>query len=140
MLDHVFLEWVTSLTPKWKMGKQKQKYILARLAERVGVPREALLRPKQGFALPLLHWMKHELKDLALSLLLEPKTLQRGYFNEQGVRFLLNEFFRGHTDDYLVIWRLMMFELWQRSFLEQFRNRDPKEPTGSEAALRQAIG
>ena len=140
MLDHVFLEWVTSLTPEWKMGKRGQKYILARLAERVGVPREALLRPKQGFALPLLHWMRHELKDLTLSLLLEPKTLQRGYFNEQGVRFLLNEFFRGHTDDYLVIWRLMMFELWQRNFLDQFTTRDSKEPTSCEAPLRQAIG
>jgi asparagine synthase (glutamine-hydrolysing) len=140
MLDHVFLEWVTSLTPEWKMGKRGQKYILARLAERVGVPRKALSRPKQGFALPLLHWIRHELKDLTLSLLLEPKTLHRGYFNEKGVRFLLNEFFRGRTDDYLVIWRLMMFELWQRSFLEKFRTGDSKEPPGYEANLRHAIG
>jgi asparagine synthase (glutamine-hydrolysing) len=140
ILDHIFMEWVTSLTPEWKMGKRGQKYILTRLAERVGVPREALFRPKKGFAVPLLYWMRHELKDLTLSLLLDPKTLQRGYFNEQGVRFLLNEFFRGHTDDYLVIWRLMMFELWQRSFLEQFKTRDSKEPQSCEAALRQTIG
>jgi len=140
MLDHVFLEWVTSLTPEWKMGKRGQKYILTKLAERVGVPREALLRPKQGFALPLVHWMRHELKELTLSLLLEPKTLQRGYFNEQGVRLLLDEFFRGRTDDYLVIWRLMMFELWQRSFLEPFRTRDSKEPPSCESALQPAIG
>jgi asparagine synthase (glutamine-hydrolysing) len=140
MLDHIFLEWVTSLTFEWKMGKRGQKYILGKLAERVGVPREALSRPKQGFALPLPHWIRHELKDLTLSLLLEPKTLQRGYFNEQGVRFLLNEFFRGRTDDYLVIWRLMMFELWQRRFLEQFRMRDAKEGPSCEAGLRQAIG
>jgi asparagine synthase (glutamine-hydrolysing) len=140
MLDHVFLEWVTSLTPEWKMGKRGQKYILGKLAERVGVPREALSRPKQGFALPLLHWMRHELKDLALSLLLEPKTLQRGFFNEQGVRFLLDEFFRGHTDDYLVIWRLMMFELWQRKFLEQFRMQSSNDAPVSGSCLRQAIG
>ncbi len=139
MLDHIFLEWVTSLTPEWKMGKRGQKYILTRLAERVGVPREALSRPKQGFALPLLHWIRHELKDLTLSLLLEPKTLHRGYFNEHGVRLLLNEFFCGRTDDYLVIWRLMMFELWQRNFLEQFRTRDTKEPPSCEA-LSQTIG
>ncbi|MGC2773746.1 MAG: asparagine synthase (glutamine-hydrolyzing), partial [Candidatus Sulfotelmatobacter sp.] len=30
MLDHVFLEWVTSLAPQWKMGKQGQKYILTK--------------------------------------------------------------------------------------------------------------
>ena len=138
MLDHVFLEWVTSLTPEWKMGNRRQKYILARLAERVGVPRKALSRPKQGFALPLLHWIRHELKDLTLSLLLDHKTLHRGYFNEKGVRFLLHEFFRGRTDDYLVIWRLMMFELWQRSFLEKCGTRDSEEP-GYEATLRHAI-
>jgi asparagine synthase (glutamine-hydrolysing) len=118
MLDHVFLEWVTSLTPEWKMPKQGQKYILAKLAERVGVPQGVLHRRKQGFALPLLHWMRHELKEMALALLLEPRTLQRGYFREAGVRHLLNEFFRGGTNDYLGIWRLMMFELWQRNFLE----------------------
>jgi len=121
LLDHALLEWITSLAPKWKMGKSGQKYILKKLAERVGVPQAVLRRPKQGFALPLSHWMRNDLKELVLTLLLEPRTLQRGYFHAQGVRHLLNEFFCGHTDEYLVIWRLMMFELWQRCFLDQFR-------------------
>ena len=128
MLDHVLVEWVTSLAPEWKLGKRGQKYILRKLAERVGVPREVLDRPKQGFALPLLHWMRHELRELVLTLLLEPRTLQRGYFNESGVRHLLQEFFSGHTDDYLLIWRLMMFELWHRNFLEQIPMTD-SEPS-----------
>ena len=140
MLDHVFLEWVTSLAPQWKMGKQGQKYILTKLAERVGVPREALHRPKQGFALPLLHWMRHELKELVVSLLLDPSTLQRGYFNEQGVRHLLDEFLSGRTDDYLPIWRLMMFELWQRNFLEQFRMDDADEQPNCVACSPPGIG
>ncbi len=140
MLDHVFIEWVTSLGPQWKMGKLEQKYILMKLAERVGVPGEALHRPKRGFALPLLHWIRHELKELALTLLLEPRTLQRGYFNERGVRHLLNEFFLGHSDDYLGIWRLMMFELWQRNFLEQFRVDDSDARAYCFAASPPGIG
>jgi asparagine synthase (glutamine-hydrolysing) len=32
MLDHVFLEWVTALTPEWKMRGGSQKYILRKLA------------------------------------------------------------------------------------------------------------
>src|SRR5579863_2631120 len=94
MLDHVFLEWVTALVPHWKMGKRGQKYILIKLAERVGVPTQVLNRKKKGFALPLLHWLRHELKDLVFTVLLEPRTLQRGYFNEIGVRHLLSEFMR----------------------------------------------
>jgi asparagine synthase (glutamine-hydrolysing) len=126
MLDHVFLEWVTALAPHWKMAKQGQKYILTKLAARVGVPSEVLHRKKKGFALPLVHWLRNELKELVHGVLLEPRSLQRGYFNESGVRFLLNEFMRGHTDQYLEIWRLMMFELWQRNFLEpcQARTRE----------------
>ena len=140
LLDHIFLEWVTALAPRWKIGKGRQKYILTKLAERVGVPAAALHRPKQGFALPLLHWMRHELKDLVLAVLLEPRTLQRGYFNEAGVRRLLDAFFRGQTDNYHEIWRLMMFELWQRNFLEQIQRDDSDLLTHCLTPLPERVG
>jgi asparagine synthase (glutamine-hydrolysing) len=119
ILDHLFVEWVTGLPPQWKLRGNQQKYILRKLAERVGVPREALYRQKQGFTLPLVHWMRNELKDM-LMILLEPRTLDRGYFAADGVRKLM--------DDHLLrgramtgrIWRLLMFELWHRNFLEKY--------------------
>jgi len=120
MLDHVLLEWVIGLAPQWKMRKNLQKYILVKLAERLGVPREAVHRPKRGFAVPLVHWLRHELKEVTTETLLDKRSLQRGYFNESGVRRLLNRFMLGRTNDYLEIWRLMMFELWHRNFLGQF--------------------
>lgn len=119
ILDHLFVEWVAGLPPEWKLRGKQQKYILRKLAERVGVPHEAIYRQKQGFSLPLVHWMRNELKDM-LMILLEPGTLERGYFDANGVRKLM--------DDHLVrgktmtgrIWRLLMFELWHRNFLERF--------------------
>lgn len=123
MLDHVFLEWVVSLAPRWKMSKNGQKYILMKLAERLGVPQEVVRRPKRGFAVPLLHWLRRELKGLVLELLLDQSTLQRGYFNGNGVRRLLQNFMLGRTNDYLEIWRLMMFELWHRNYLSQFSSQ-----------------
>jgi len=130
ILDHLFLEWVTGLPVEWKLRNGVQKYILRKLAERVGVPREALYRPKQGFALPLVHWMRNELKELIMTVLLEPKTMQRGYFNPAGVRQLLDEHFRGRRDQSGRIWRLLVFELWHRNFLE----RIPKLDLGTEAS------
>jgi asparagine synthase (glutamine-hydrolysing) len=124
ILDHKFLEWVTGLGPEWKMRNGQQKYIFRKLAERVGVPREVLNRPKQGFALPLVHWMRGELKDLILSVLLEPRALQRGYLNPQGVRRLLDEHFAARRDHSPRIWRLLMFELWHRNFLSQLKNAE----------------
>jgi len=118
ILDHLFVEWVTALPAEWKLRGRKQKYILRKLAERVGVPKEVLYRRKQGFALPLVHWIRHELKDLILTVLLEPRTLQRGYFDERGVRQLLEEHLEGRRVHSGRIWRLLMFELWHRNFLE----------------------
>jgi asparagine synthase (glutamine-hydrolysing) len=128
LLDHLFLEWVTGLPATWKLRDGKQKYILRKLAERVGVPREVLYRPKQGFALPLVHWIRNELKDMILTVLLEPRTLQRGYFNPEGIRQLLDEHFRGYRDHSGGIWRLLIFELWHRNFLEKIPARDWAEP------------
>jgi asparagine synthase (glutamine-hydrolysing) len=117
ILDHLFLEWVTGLPADWKMRGSRQKYIFTRLARRVGVPEEVLDRPKQGFTLPLGHWMRNELKDWVTSVLLDSSTFQRGYFNSRGVSRLLDEHFTGRRDHSARIWRCLIFELWHRNFL-----------------------
>jgi asparagine synthase (glutamine-hydrolysing) len=118
ILDHVFVEWVTALPSEWKLRGRTQKYILRKLAERAGVPKEVLDRPKRGFSLPLVHWMREELKDLIVTTLTEPRTAQRGYFNPRGVCRMLDEHFRGRRDHSARIWRLLMLELWHRNFVE----------------------
>jgi asparagine synthase (glutamine-hydrolysing) len=117
-LDHVFVEWVTSLPAHWKLRGGMQKYILKKLAERVGVPREVLYRRKQGFSMPLVHWMRIGMTQDLVRLLLEPRTLQRGYFNPSAIRELVNDHFRGRRDNSGEIWLLLTFELWHRNFLE----------------------
>ena len=119
ILDHEFVEWATGLPPQWKLRGKNQKYILRRLAARVGVPPEVLDRKKQGFALPLVHWMRNELKDM-LRILLEPRSLQRGYFEERGIRKLVDDHLDGGREFSGRLWRLLMFELWHRNFLERF--------------------
>jgi asparagine synthase (glutamine-hydrolysing) len=120
ILDHLFVEWVTSLGPEWKMRNGNQKYIFRKLAERVGVPREVLYRPKRGFALPLVHWTRNEMKEMILGVLLDSRTLQRGYLDRKGVRHLLDEHFSSRRDHSGRVWRLLLFELWHRNFLDRF--------------------
>jgi len=140
LLDHEVVEWVTALSPQWKMRGKQQKYILRKLAERLGVPREVLQRPKQGFALPLVHWMRNELKDLIQTVLLDPKTLQRGYFNPNAVKQILNEHFRGRRNQSGPIWRLLMLELWHRNFLGRFRNGHPLPESNQIASVSRGLG
>jgi asparagine synthase (glutamine-hydrolysing) len=130
LLDHELVEWVTALAPRWKMRGKQQKYLLRKLAERLGVPAEVLNRPKQGFALPLKHWMRNELKELIQTVLLEPRTLQRGYFNPDSIRQILDEHFRGRRNQSGVIWRLLMLELWHRNFLDRIsQDKNNNQPT-----------
>jgi asparagine synthase (glutamine-hydrolysing) len=136
ILDHLFLEWVTGLPPEWKMRGAKQKYIFTKLAQKIGVPKKVLDRPKQGFALPLLHWMRNELKDLMVSVLQDSSTLQRGYFNPHGVRRLLDEHFHGRRDHSARIWRFLMFELWHRNFLANVGRAGAGAPTDHATSLR----
>lgn len=119
ILDHLFVEWVTRLPISWKWRDHHRKFIFKKLAERLGIPAAVLHRPKQGFALPLVHWIRNELREEMARVLLEPRTLQRGYFNRQGIESLLDEHFRGRRDQSATLWLLLIFELWHRNFLER---------------------
>jgi asparagine synthase (glutamine-hydrolysing) len=118
MLDHIFLEWVTSLPVSLKLRDMNGKYILKKLAERIGVPSEVLHRPKRGFAMPLVHWMRSELKRDLVEILLEPRTLERGYYSKTALRRLVEEHTSGRRDRSHELWLLLMLELWHRNFLE----------------------
>ena len=118
LLDHEFVGWAASLSAEWKFRGGTRKYILKKLAERLGVPREVIYRKKQGFALPLPDWMRQGLSDGLLSILTEPRTTQRGYFNPIAVRKLVEEHLSGRRTRTAAVWSLLMFELWHRNFLE----------------------
>jgi asparagine synthase (glutamine-hydrolysing) len=119
LLDHVFVEYAASLPSSWKLRGGERKYILKKLAERVGVPARAIYRPKQGFSMPLRHWWREQLRGDIVQLLLEPRTLQRGYFNPKAVRRLLDEHISGRRNGPYEIWMLLSLELWHRNFLEK---------------------
>jgi asparagine synthase (glutamine-hydrolysing) len=121
LLDHEFVEWSASLAPHWKLRMGQSKYALKKLAERLGVPAPAINRPKQGFAMPLVHWFRKELKSGIGHILLEPRTLARGYLNASGVRAMLEEHWQGRRDNSGPLWILLMFELWHRNYLDSLR-------------------
>jgi len=118
MLDHKFVEWVTSLPVEWKLRGGTRKHILKKLAERLGIPSPLLHRRKQGFQLPLVEWMRNDVKDQFLRLLLEPRTLHRGYFKPEAVRSLVDEHIRGRRNRSGLLWRMLVLELWHRNFVE----------------------
>jgi asparagine synthase (glutamine-hydrolysing) len=115
-LDHQFMELAASIPADLKVRGGEKKWIL-RKALRGWLPDDILDRPKQGFSVPLSSWLRGDLKSWASDVLLDPCTLDRGYFEPTAVRGLLERHASGTDGDAKRIWSLMMLELWHREFV-----------------------
>jgi len=136
LLDHRFVEFVTGLPTQWKFRDGIRKYVLKKLAEKVGVPAELLYRKKQGFAIPLAQWLREDLRAPLRDALLDREARQRGYFSPAVVENLVNEHLTGVRDRAGILWQLLVLELWHRNYLGPVRSA---EPGATPAAPRELV-
>jgi asparagine synthase (glutamine-hydrolysing) len=61
-------------------------------------------------------------------MLLEPRSLNRGYFRREAIQKLFHEHRAKHRDNYDRIWRLLNLEWWHRVCLEGESPAGPREP------------
>jgi asparagine synthase (glutamine-hydrolysing) len=116
-LDHEFMEFAATIPSNLKLRGRTKKYILKRALADL-VPAEVLHRPKKGFAVPIEHWLRHTLKDLAYDTLLSSRAQARGYFRPEVVQRYLDEHTRGRSSWHNLLWNLLMLELWHRTYLD----------------------
>ena len=110
-LDHELMAFAASIPAAQRMGGLKTKALLKSvMASRL--PAETLRQPKRGFSVPIEHWLRHELKDLAYDTLLSARATARGLFRAEAVRRLLDEHVSGQRLHHDRIWALLMLELW----------------------------
>jgi asparagine synthase (glutamine-hydrolysing) len=117
LLDPTVVEYMATLPVTLKLRGHVSKYILRKLGGRL-LPSSVLTKRKQGFAIPAEHWFQKELRTFAEDVLLDPRTLARGYFRPQTVRRLLQQHAAGQRDYSTWIWCLMVLEMWFRLFLD----------------------
>ncbi|MFF4348678.1 asparagine synthase (glutamine-hydrolyzing) [Streptomyces sp. NPDC001530] len=115
-LDHRLMEWAAGLPGDLKVRRGTTKYVLKKAMEG-WLPDELLHRPKMGFGVPLAHWLRTELKDLAWDVLTDRTACTRGLFRPEAVRTLLAEHEAGRNHSSR-LWALVQFELWHRTFVD----------------------
>jgi asparagine synthase (glutamine-hydrolysing) len=118
MLDHRIVEFALNLPPHLKLHRGQTKIIL-REAMRDRLPQAILNKPKQGFSIPLKHWLRGSLRPLMTDLLAPSVVSQRGYFQPQTVSQWVDEHLQGQANHSHRLWALMVFELWQQRVLDQ---------------------
>jgi asparagine synthase (glutamine-hydrolysing) len=117
-LDHQFMELVAGIPSRLKLKRSKTKFIL-KTAFNGFLPDAIFKRRKMGFGVPVSRWFRNELKDYVYDILLDPRTLNRGYFKREGVQRLLNDHIALRYDHSAKIWALLFLEMWFRVFIDK---------------------
>jgi len=104
-----------------KLKRWTKRYIFKKAFENL-LPKEILAKKKHGFGLPTGDWLRTDggFRDLARSLLLESRSIRRGYFKRKALEELLEKHDRESSSYYgSHIWHFMMLELWHRSHVDR---------------------
>jgi len=129
-LDHRLVEFAARLPIRSKVRGRGAKYILREAFADLLPPRIAR-RGKMGFGVPLGTWFRHELRDYARQILLDRRSLERGYFRPQAVQQMLEEHQTGSFDHGYRLWGLLVCELWHRQWVDA----QPAQPAASGASV-----
>ena len=111
LLDYRIAEFAFNLSPELKHKNDCDKYLLKQVLFDY-IPPSYFDRPKWGFALPLNHWLKNELKPLINQYLNLEKIEQQGILNPDAVKHYLNKYASGNDYLYGRIWNLLILQMW----------------------------
>lgn len=89
-LDHRLVEWAIGLPPEVKLKGARTKPLLRDLAHRY-LPQEVATAPKRGFEIPLIEWLRGDLREMAYDYCLASGSLTMGLFKRSYLEELLAE-------------------------------------------------
>ncbi len=93
---------------KWILRKAMEPYL----------PKAVLHRGKTGFGAPLRHWLRHDLRPMVDDVLSERAIRERGLFDPEGVRKMVEQDRKRQYDASYTIFSMMCIELWCRMFID----------------------
>ena len=116
LLDHRLVEFVFSVAGNLKLKGLTTKWIFKKTMERL-LPHENIYRSKEGFSIPIKHWLRQELRDLMLDYLSPARLTKEGYFNPQVVESMIKRHLQGQENYSHQLWSLLVFEIWMENYL-----------------------
>ena len=118
LLDKELVELAFRIPDHLKTAKGKTKILLKRVACR-HVPKECVYRPKEGFSIPIKHWLKKELRPMMEELLNGDHIKKDGIFQAETVNRLKKEHLSGTSNHSHILWSLMVFHDWKKRWLKR---------------------
>ncbi|OJJ20243.1 asparagine synthase (glutamine-hydrolyzing) [marine bacterium AO1-C] len=116
-LSHEVVDFAFSLPAEFKIDAGYRKKIVQDTFRDI-LPKELYQRPKKGFEVPLLKWLKSDLKELITKDLLSDELIEeQGIFKVEEIRKLKQKLFSSNPEDmHARIWGLVVFQNWWKKW------------------------
>ena len=116
LLDHRLIEFVAQLPEQLKMNGDNKKYLLKQIVHDY-VPKELMERPKMGFGVPVFNWLRNDLRYYAEEYMSDASFEKHGLFKMQGVKYIMQQFYKGDRNYNNLFWYLLMFQMWYKKWM-----------------------
>ena len=116
-LDHKLVEFAARMPERMKVRGMTTKFVLRKIMTGV-LPPEILTRRKMGFPVPVGAWLRGPYRHVLDELVLGPRALARGLFDEAALRRLVLSHTSGEANHSERLWALINLELWQRLLVD----------------------
>ena len=110
-LDHRLIEFAWQLPMQMKIRDGRGKWILRKLLGKY-IPKEMIDRPKTGFGVPIVSWLRGPLREWAEALLNEHRLREEGFFNPAPIRKMWREHLQCTHNWQYHLWDILMFQAW----------------------------
>ncbi len=107
LLDYRVVEFALQLSPKLKYKNGERKYLLKQLLYDY-VPKSYFERPKQGFSIPLIQWLRTDLKFLLEDFLSEKIIKKYDFVDFAEVEKMKKAYLGGNDYYYNRLWTLIV--------------------------------
>ncbi len=129
-LDHKLVEFALAIPADVKYRHGVTKWVLKRVAERVGLDRELVYRKKRGFCGSASNMLTPRLLDRAEQDILD-SPLSRERFELGFVRRMFDEQRSGRVDHNFRLWNLWNLVAWHACWFEGARSAPTPEPVSA---------
>ncbi len=118
-LDYEVVNFIFSLPDHYKINKSIRKRILQDTFKDL-LPAELYKRAKKGFEVPLLKWLRTEMKSLIMDDLLSQSFVEeQGIFHYPEIERLKQQLFsKNPGDTHARIWGLVVFQWWWKKWMK----------------------
>jgi asparagine synthase (glutamine-hydrolysing) len=117
LIDHKVVEYAFQIPGHLKLKGMTTKWIFKKTMERL-LPPQNIYRSKEGFSIPIKHWLRNELKELMLHYLSESRIRDAGLFNFGPIKHKIDRHIQGRENYSHQLWALLVFEIWRENFLK----------------------